>query len=667
MSLQLVSLPPGSAEFGRIEYELQLQFSAPGLHIKECFELSNATLTAKFLAHSRTFSPVNIVFAYISTQSLQRSLSDITQKGIKVDAKRGFRFSTKCVDVDRSKDVIEVIRLAVALGNPQNHQSTSISILDSTATFLEDAPVASDLKPGYNSLCLSADGDFIVFKSPQIRTCHLVRFGGGAELDSADDADNLCDLCNNEIATVWCLNDEAKLCRSCDADSHRTNRIVAKHKRIPLSEAKALMETCPAHSQMRAEYYCPQCQLPVCMTCKMTGSHSRGDAASHALVTVAQAYQEALQASGRDDSTVVRRLRAIDDRIRAFDERLNSVLTNGRDVEEEIMSIARAAIERAKMIASERALALRSAQTELARKRNETERLGQFLARHRDSIGPLAFLRAFDRYVLIVQQFQGTADLSGNVPIDTDLRVVGELEISSTQREPNRTPSRRERIPEPETMDSDSIRAADVSTEYKTLSQLAKQRSRRYRSGGADLPCGPFEGSAIMLSPEKALSLYLCFPFKSPPRTHLLFSTERDGRSIATMHQMIDGVGITVVLIKVESHVFGGFAAVKWVSDGRPFGENSSSFLFSITRDAFVPYQPRVADPCCLYATPDTLTFGKYDLRLAGDFDECSAVIENSYGIGFDQGSADAKMFMAGTPSFAAEIVEVWGFFNLDS
>jgi hypothetical protein len=78
----------------------------------------------------------------------------------------------------------------------------------------------------------------------------------------------------------------------------------------------------------------------------------------------------------------------------------------------------------------------------------------------------------------------------------------------------------------------------------------------------------------------------------------------------------------------------------------------------------FVLYQPRVADACYLYATPDTLTFGKYDLRLAGDFDECSAVIENSYGIGFEQGSPDAKTFMAGAPLFAADIVEVWDFFN---
>jgi hypothetical protein len=133
------------------------------------------------------------------------------------------------------------------------------------------------------------------------------------------------------------------------------------------------------------------------------------------------------------------------------------------------------------------------------------------------------------------------------------------------------------------------------------------------------------------------------------------------------MHEMIDGIGITTLLVRTGNFIFGGFAAAKWISNGRPFGERSSSFLFSVSRDAFVPYQPRVADACHLLATPDTITFGKYDLRLAGNFDDCSSVIENSYGIGFEQGSEEAKTFLAGAPAFVADVVEVWGFFNAES
>jgi hypothetical protein len=41
-------------------------------------------------------------------------------------------------------------------------------------------------------------------------------------------------------------------------------------------------------------------------------------------------------------------------------------------------------------------------------------------------------------------------------------------------------------------------------------------------------------------------------------------------------------------------------------------------------------------------------------------------VIENSYGIGFEQGSHDATTFLAGASLFRAEIVEVWGFFKIE-
>jgi hypothetical protein len=119
-------------------------------------------------------------------------------------------------------------------------------------------------------------------------------------------------------------------------------------------------------------------------------------------------------------------------------------------------------------------------------------------------------------------------------------------------------------------------------------------------------------------------------------------------------------------LIKKGEFVFGGSAAVKWRNDGLPFGDGRSSFLFSLSQDAVIPFKARVNDACHLYATEDTLTFGKYDLILADDFDGCSAVLESSYGIGFRPGSAEAQTFLAGEPGFRADEVEVWGFFTVE-
>ena len=74
--------------------------------------------------------------------------------------------------------------------------------------------------------------------------------------------------------------------------------------------------------------------------------------------------------------------------------------------------------------------------------------------------------------------------------------------------------------------------------------------------------------------------LYLTFPFKSTPIPQLLYSTERDGRSIRVMHKLIDNVGITAVIVRRGNLTFGGFAAAKWTNEGVAFGDGTSTFLF---------------------------------------------------------------------------------------
>lgn len=65
-----------------------------------------------------------------------------------------------------------------------------------------------------------------------------------------------------------------------------------------------------------------------------------------------------------------------------------------------------------------------------------------------------------------------------------------------------------------------------------------------------------------------------------------------------------------------------------------------------------------------MVGTPETFSFGRDDLVLAGDFDRCASTIENTFGIGLRFGSEQAQTFLAGTSRFKADEVEVWGFFS---
>lgn len=715
MSLSLLPISPLLPEYGQIEYQIQLQLKAPRLKLSECFEFGNPHVNVQFLSYAKTLNPANIVEIYVPTSDIQQLVVDISSKGIKVDPKRGFRFRVGSFEVDKSKDVIEVIHMSVALGNTLNFQLATSSLEE--GTFTNDQPTVANLRNGYNSLCVSDKGDYVIFNPSQVKSCHLVRFKGGANLDEIDHDDNLCDLCSSNPASIWCINDSAKLCENCDSESHKANRIMEKHKRIPLSEARALMEYCPVHGDVRVEYYCTQCKSPVCINCKMTGSHSKGDAASHPLIPIKSAYNSAIETSSRDNQAIIRRDEEIDEKISIVDQRLLSIKQNAQQVEDEIMRIATAAIEETRSLAGEKALLVRSIKTELMRKKKEMQEYNTFIQTHKSYSGPLSFLTAFDRHQAIMKQMEEGHDLPQDLKIEGDLCVFGSINVAPTDEPiakpakastPKAKPAQQnlaspiktrsitiesdnasqsynesddyedEQYQQPKVQKNYSINQSPPSpnrnksmsstpAEITSLVEIAKRKELKNKARGLDLTFCPFEDSSILKKKGFKCALYLCFPFKALPQTHLLFSTKTDGRSIEEMHRKIDGVGITAILVKTGEHVFGGFAAAKWNSDGIPFGENSSSFLFSITQDAFIPYRPRIKDACHLYATSDSLTFGKYDLVLADDFDKCSAVIENSYGVGFQQGSTDAKTFLAGKSTFKADIVEVWGFFTIES
>lgn len=720
MTVQLVPTPQYSEEYGRIEYELQLQLNAPKLTISECYDFGNPHVQSEFQKYCKTMSTQNIVDIFIATSDIHQLVSDISSNGIKVDPTYGFKFRVGSFEVDKSKEIIEVIRLQVALGVTLNHQKLAPDL--KSGFFTQDLPLKSNLLPGYDSLCISDHHDFVVFNSRQIKTCNLIKFNGGKNLDPASDQECLCDLCNKEPATIWCINDSAKLCAKCDSSSHSINKILEKHKRINLTDARVMMEFCPTHHEEKAEYFCPICQAPVCIVCKMSGSHSKGKESSHPLLPLRIAYAEAIENSKKDDEELNRKIDILEEKMKNNEKKRQRILQNSADVEEEIMRLAATAIEKAKQLAGDKILLVNSSQTELMRKKNELLLNSRFLELQKNSVGPLAFLKAFNRHQKMSIELNKLDDIPPEVRTDADLCVFGSLDVQATSNQPiitglsdqqtlndnsvssnyvnnnnsnskielretsninnqsnkshrtynNQSPGSISPVNSPsqnlEQRSNSRIQNSEIP-EFSSLVEISRRKNQKLRKKGLELDFQPFQGSMIIKDQSLCTQLYLCFPFRNVPRTHLLFSTERDGRSITTMHQKIDEIGISTVLIKSKSNnfIFGGFAAAKWNSKGIPFGDKSSTFLFSLSRDAFIPYRPQVNDACYLYATPDTLTFGKYDLVLADNFNKCSAVIENSYGIGLKQGSEEAKIFMAGEPEFVADIVEVWGFFTTES
>ena len=652
--------------YGILEYELQLQLNAPKLIIGSCYNIENTDANTRFTNCTKAMLPHNIVDVYVPTQNLKQSVSEIAAKGLVVDPRVGFSFQVGSFRVNRSAEKVEVIHFKVALGNTINNQR--IDCVGSTCDYLKETPTSNELRSGYHSIRCTKDGDYVVYNSAQVVAQHLITMPGGAYLEEPKPGFDICDLCGKEIATIWCVNDSAQLCAKCDEESHKSNKLVEKHKRMPLTEAKCVIEFCQVHKDQRVEYYCPKCKESVCYICKMEGSHGTGKAATHPLIPIRKAYHERIDKI-LNDPILKKRKYIIDQKMKVVDDKLDAIKQNADEVIAEIQRIADLAIQSVKEQAGEKALIVRSSKTELQRKRKEVETMERFSIIHKYVSLPLTFIRFFDRQEIFIDGIKETTDLPDDIRVEPDLCVFGTLDVSNrpTNKAFIQSDITLRSFTEDDFGNKSTVVSRGISNNgpvFTSLVKLANRRAVRNRDNGLILGFTPFQGSAILTDPQMCRTLYLCFPFKDQPHTHLLFSTKRDGRSIRKMHELIDEIGITSVIIKKDDYIFGGFAACKWNSSGNPFGDKTSTFLFSVTKDTLIPYRPNVSDACHLIATEDTLSFGKYDLVLADDFDRCTASIEKSYGIGFQPGSDDAEKFLAGDPLFKADIVEVWGFWR---
>jgi hypothetical protein len=384
---------------------------------------------------------------------------------------------------------------------------------------------------------------------------------------------------------------------------------------------------------------------------------------------------------------VEQRRALIKEQLAAAESELEDAAQNCQQLSAEIRAIADAALEKVARLSGEKLLQLRSARTELLRKQAELDAFSELVSLTRKRAGPVGFLRAAEREAAAANALAPCTDFPVIASPGT-LVLKGGLEVSEVP--PLRTPTRpRTLLPrllrpgeiEPQDDEQKVSRGPPPSPDMNSslmassmhqgddgvisLTALAQRKEERYRSRNLEINPAPFAGSSILTTPGQAQTLYLCFPFRCQPQTHLLFSSARHGRSIRKCHEMVDNVGITAVIIQTGDVILGGFAAAKWRSDGQPFGNGRNSFVFNLTRDALVPFRPRADDACHLFATPDCFCFGRRDLVLDGDFDSCRSSLENAYSVGFEPGGEDANTFLAGKHEFVADVVEIWGFYTV--
>jgi len=156
-----------------------------------------------------------------------------------------------------------------------------------------------------------------------------------------------------------------------------------------------------------------------------------------------------------------------------------------------------------------------------------------------------------------------------------------------------------------------------------------------------------------------------------------------DSRSRKPKYILVDTK--TMLIIKANGRIFGGFVDEPWRGDGHSFG-TAKSFLFSVSLDIKVPFQGREAHPpppdedyiddlsdlddetigelrrpfAVCKSNTSVMQFGTRDLVLRDNFTVCTSDLEHSFGVGAPRGSEEARTLLAGEQTFAVEALELW-------
>lgn len=253
---------------------------------------------------------------------------------------------------------------------------------------------------GYDSIYLfnpsndsnSYNHNYIIFDSSQVLSLFIVHFELDPNLEEGL-ATPMCDICQESQAVLYCEADEASLCIDCDDDHHtRGNKLMQKHKRIPISEKPKRFGNCPYHADTRVDFFCTVCHIPVCVNCKMVGNHSTPETSAHTFAKIQDAYLRALNDAREPDPVLEQRKLILAQLLENIDLRISEVKSNSDQIEAKIYKILQDALLQLQENSQAKVSALICAELELKRQLEQISWIESFLKYQQEVLSPAHFM-----------------------------------------------------------------------------------------------------------------------------------------------------------------------------------------------------------------------------------------------------------------------------------
>ena len=438
------NLSPDSPVFSFIQYYLKQSIGASSAQVCEIAEISNPQLTIQFEKRSKNMLTID---SWVDECALPESLSfeEITSKGIPQKSLAGeIKFQAGKVNTDFSaksgKLKMRFLLCKVAIGRAFNCSpsvATTAKVPEGYDSFVVDENLAQSQETLLRfDNWVKDEGKkqslhYYVKETAQVLPMYIVSFELDLELEKSMRDCPKCDNCEISPASLHCETDNVNLCVACDASLH-TGKVGSRHVRTNMDKSTRMSSACKQHPEKLIEFYCPTCNIPVCVHCKMTGHHSSGESSRHKLVGIIEAYQSIFEASRSCDPLFEARKHEINEHIQLIQEKAKSIERNQNFIEAELEDRFKKAISEIRISVCKKFNLLKGELAELSRRQLEMTNMEDFLTYQKSGGAVLQFILDWSHFLKLKSEIHASPFPKLFItPVEPDIKIQGQLAISS--------------------------------------------------------------------------------------------------------------------------------------------------------------------------------------------------------------------------------------------
>ena len=426
-------LKTNSEEFKKLEYRLKVNLGNVDIQAKKIWNVTSPKLTKKYFdfKDEHDFSIEMNSMVQTEDQDEINSIEKVLERGFVVQPPGGLLFPCGYFPLKKVDGLIyEAIICKVSVSKIVSTKNSEINpdvirelhrenIYDSILCHEDSKKQGNQIPYNYN---------MIVLKGGQILPEYVIHF------DITEKKKNICKVCEEKDATIYCKNDQIDLCKSCDINMHPNDMPTTRnHVRIGINDKPIEFTNCEIHPNNPLDQFCINCRREICISCKLVGDHFEDEKSKHTVWPINDCFNNLRDT--KDNFTP--KIKQMKNKINSTQLNLASKSINLKEsfnnAEQKIKQIYDNAVKRLRTFASNTQAKITSNEIALRKYLDELIWMDYFMRYQVDYIEPQKVIKNFFLHQIIQGDIINSVVLPSDeeINITADFDVVGDIHIKS--------------------------------------------------------------------------------------------------------------------------------------------------------------------------------------------------------------------------------------------